>query len=156
GEGTTDVRIGDQVFGIVSGGAYAEAVVVHARTLAPIPLVNGKPLGFIEAAAIPEAFITAYDALVSQGLLSAGELALVHAVGSGVGTAAVQIAHAIGARAIGTARTKDKLDRAAALGLTAGLLVDGPRFADRVRELVTTQLRSSREGVDIALELVGG
>ena len=69
-------------------------------------------LSFAEAAAVPEAFITAYDALVAQSRLAAGETALVHAVGSGVGTAAVQIIRAIGARAIGTARTSAKLDRA--------------------------------------------
>ncbi|HVH44735.1 MAG TPA: NAD(P)H-quinone oxidoreductase [Labilithrix sp.] len=155
GPGTVDVRVGDRVYGIVSGGAYAEAVVVHARTLAPIPLVDGNPLGFAEAAAIPEAFLTAYDAMVLQCGLAAGETVLVHAVGSGVGSAAVQIARAIGASAIGTARTKDKLDRAESLGLRAGIVVEAgsggaPRFADRVRDA------TSGRGADVVLELVGG
>lgn len=155
GTGTTDVRAGDVVYGIVSGGAYAEAVVVHARTLARIPSVGGAPLGFVEAAAIPEAFLTAYDAMVLQGGLAPGESVLVHAVGSGVGTAAVQIARAIGAKAIGTARSKEKLERASALGLHAGITAEtnpdgSPRFAARVREA------TDGRGVDVVLELVGG
>ncbi|MBX3202141.1 MAG: NAD(P)H-quinone oxidoreductase [Labilithrix sp.] len=156
GTGATDVRVGDRVYGVVSGGAYAEAVVVHARTLAPIPSVSGAPLGFVEAAAIPEAFLTAYDAMVVQAGLAAGEVVLIHAAGSGVGTAAAQIARAIGARAIGTARSKDKLERAAALGLEAGIVAhtraDGSSvtFADRVREL------SEGRGADVVLDLVGG
>jgi NADPH:quinone reductase len=155
GIGTTDVRVGDRVYGIVSGGAYAEAVVVHARTLAPVPSVSGQPLGFVEAAAIPEAFLTAYDAMVAQGGLAAGETVLVHAAGSGVGTAAVQIARAIGARPIGTARSKEKLERAAALGLHAGIVAElgpggAPTFAARVREV------TEGRGVDVVLDLVGG
>lgn len=155
GSGTTDVRVGDRVYGIVSGGAYAEAVVVHARTLAPIPTVSGKPLGFVEAAAIPEAFLTAYDAMIVQCGLAAGETVVVHAVGSGVGTAAVQIARAIGARAIGTARSQEKLERARGLGLHAGIVAEvnpdgSPRFAARVRE------STDGRGADVVLELVGG
>ena len=153
GAGAVDWQVGDRVFGIVGGGAYAEAIVVHGRTLARMP----EGLDFTDAAAVPEAFLTAYDAMVLQGGLSAGETVLVHAVGSGVGTAAVQIARAIGARAIGTARTIDKVSRAAALGLAPG---DGivpergdagaPRFADRVRAL------TGGRGADVVLELVGG
>lgn len=152
GSGTTDVRVGDRVYGIVSGGAYSESVVVHARTLAPIPLVSGKPLDFNLAAAIPEAFLTAYDAMISQAALAAGETVLIHAVGSGVGTAAVQIARAIGARSIGTARTKEKVERAGALGLHAGIIAAGspPRFAADVRAA------NDGRGVDVILELVGG
>jgi len=155
GSGTTDVRVGDRVYGIVSGGAYAEHVVVHGRTLAKIPVVDGRPLGFVEAAAIPEAFLTAYDAMVLQGGLQPGETVLVNAAGSGVGTAAVQIARAIGARSVGTARSKDKLARAESLGLYAGVVAEtkddgSPRFAERVREA------TGGHGVDVVLELVGG
>lgn len=159
GPNTNEVRVGDRVFGVVGGGAYAEQVVVHARTLAPIPTMTKTkaPMGFVEAAAIPEAFLTAYDALVLQCGLASGETVLIHAVGSGVGTAAVQIARAIGAHAIGTARSKDKLERAEALGLSAGIVTDegaqgkdrSPIFADRVREI-------SGRGADVVLELVGG
>src|SRR5689334_13009300 len=105
GPGVEGVTLGDRVLGLVGGGAYAEYLVVHARTLARIP----DALSFTDAAAIPEAFTTAYDAMVLLGGLSAGENVLISAVGSGVGTAAVQIARAIGARSIGTARAKSKL-----------------------------------------------
>ena len=155
GSGTTDLRVGDRVYGIVSGGAYAEQVVVHARTLAKIPLVGGEPLDFTAAAAIPEAFLTAYDAMVLQCGLAAGETVLVHAVGSGVGTAAVQIARAIGAMSVGTARSKEKLGRAESLGMNAGVVAEStedgsPRFAERVREV------TGGRGADVVLELVGG
>lgn len=150
GSGVTELAKGDRVFGVVGGGGYAEAVVVHARTLARIP----DNLDFIEAAAIPEAFVTAYDAMVLQGGLGPGDVVLVHAAGSGVGTAAVQIARAIGARSIGTARTEAKLERARELGMTAGVvpsLRDGaPVFAEQVKEL------TEGRGADVVLELVGG
>jgi NADPH2:quinone reductase len=150
GEGVTDLAMGDRVFGVVGGGAYAEAVVVHARTLARIP----AELDFVHAAAVPEAFVTAYDAMVLQAGLAAGDVVLVHAAGSGVGTAAIQIARAIGARSIGTARTAAKLERARELGMSAGVVATTsngePRFATNVMEL--TQGR----GADVCLELVGG
>lgn len=148
-----ELGVGDRVYGVVSGGAYAEQVVVHARTLARIPDVSGAPLDFTLAAAIPEAFVTAYDAMVVQCGLTAGERVLVHAVASGVGIAAVQIARAVGAGAIGTTRSADKLRQAEAFGLDGGIVVGGegtPRFADRVREM------NGGRGVDLVLELVGG
>jgi putative PIG3 family NAD(P)H quinone oxidoreductase len=150
GRGVAEWKTGDRVFGVVGGGAYAEAVVVHARTLARIP----ESLDFIAAAAVPEAFVTAYDAMVLQAGLAAGDVVLVHAAGSGVGTAAVQIARAIGARSIGTVRTETKLERARELGMTAGVVPatrDGaPEFAAKVREL------TEGRGADVVLELVGG
>lgn len=147
GRDVTDLRVGDRVYGVVGGGAYAEHVVVHSRTLARLP----DAIDFETGAAIPEAFLTAYDAIVSQAGLAAGETVLVHAAGSGVGTAAVQIARAVGARAIGTSRTETKLDRAKAFGLHASVLTTGkpPRFAERVRD-------AAKGGVDVVLELVGG
>jgi NADPH:quinone reductase-like Zn-dependent oxidoreductase len=114
---------------------YAEYLTVHARTLAPMP----PGLSFTDAAAVPEAFVTAWDAMV-----------LVHAADSGVGTAAIQIARAIGARSIGTARTADKLERARPLGLDEGVLAEGGKFADEVRK------RTGGRGVDVVVELVGG
>lgn len=146
GEGVTELAVGDRVFGLVGGGAYAEQVVVHARALARVP----AGMSFTDAAASPEAFVTAYDAMVTQGRLAAGETALVHAAGSGVGTAAVQIARAIGARALGTARSEDKLARARALGMEGGVCVTGERFADAVLA------QTGGRGVDVVLELVGG
>ena len=146
GAGVTAWKPGDRVFGLVGGGAYAEQVVTHADTLAAMP----EGLSFTDAAAIPEAFITAWDAMVTQAGLGAGETVLVHAVGSGVGTAAVQIARALSARALGTARTAAKLARAAQLGMDRGFTVAGGKFADDV-------LRATGgRGVDVVLELVGG
>lgn len=146
GPGVTELRAGDRVFGVVAGGGYAEKIVVHARTVAPMP----RGLAFTDAAAIPEAFVTAYDAMVAQARLAAGEDVLVHAAGSGVGTAAIQIARAIGARPIGTARSQEKLDRARELGLALGVVAKEGRFADAVRSL------NGGRGVDVVLDLVGG
>lgn len=144
GPDVTELALGDRVMGLVAGGAYAEHVVLHERMLARVP----AGLGFAQAAAIPEAFVTAYDAMVVQGGLAAGETALIHAVGSGVGTAAVQIARAIGAVSVGTARSEQKLERARELGMTHGVLVKDGKFADAVL--------AATGGVDVILELVGG
>ena len=137
------LKVGDRVFGLVGGGSYAEAIVTHERATAKIP----DGLSFEYAAAIPEAFITAHDAIVTQAGLTAGETLLVHAVGSGVGTAAVQLAHALGAFTIGTARTADKLERAKPLGLGAGVIVVDGKFADAVKAI---------DQPHVVLELVGG
>jgi putative PIG3 family NAD(P)H quinone oxidoreductase len=145
GSGVSRLAIGDRVFGIVGGGGYAEAIVAHERTLARIP----EGLSFEQAAAIPEAFITAHDAIVGQAGLMGGETLLIHAVGSGVGTAAVQLGRALGAFTIGTARTADKLERAKALGLDAGIVPEGTSFAAAVK-------RADPVGAAVVLELVGG
>ncbi|HEX5581634.1 MAG TPA: alcohol dehydrogenase catalytic domain-containing protein, partial [Gemmatimonadaceae bacterium] len=107
GEGVTDWKVGDRVFGITAGGAYAEYLRVHAGVLARIP----DNLDWVSAAAVPEAFITAFDALVTQGALRAGERVLVTAVGSGVGVAAIQVTRALGATPYGTTRSPAKLER---------------------------------------------
>jgi putative PIG3 family NAD(P)H quinone oxidoreductase len=149
GPGVERLRTGDRVFGLVGGGGYAEQIVSHERALAKIP----DGMSFEDAAAVPEAFITAHDAIVTQAGLTSGETLLVHAAGSGVGTAAIQLGRALGARVIGTARTQDKLDRAKALGLDVGIVPtaasDGPRFADAVRAVCP-------DGVAVTLELIGG
>ena len=147
GDGVSDLGPGDRVFGVCGGGAYAEAVVLHARGLARMP----AGMSFTDAAAVPEAFITAWDALVVQAELQAGEWALIHAVGSGVGTAAAQIARAVGARSLGTSRTPDKLGRARAHGLDEGILAsDGSEVAEAVRRATGGQ------GADVVLDLLGG
>ena len=146
GAGVRGLAVGDRVFGLAGGGTYAEHVVLPAATVARLP----EGLSFVDGAAIPEAFVTAYDAMVVQAGLAAGETVLIHAVGSGVGTAAVQIARAIAARSIGTSRTAEKLERARALGLDEGVLVSGGSFAAEVRRL------TGGVGVEVVLELVGG
>ena len=145
GPGVERLAIGDRVFGLVGGGGYAEAVVSHERALAKIP----DGMSFEEAGAVVEAFVTAHDAIVTQGALRSGEPLLVHAIGSGVGTAAAQLGRALGAFVIGTARTPDKLDRARPLGMNHGIVVEGGKFADAVR---TTH----PDGAAVILELVGG
>jgi putative PIG3 family NAD(P)H quinone oxidoreductase len=140
GEGVERLKIGERVFGLVGGGGYAEYVVTHERALATIP----DGLGFEEAAAVPEAFITAHDAMITQAGLKMGEVMLVSAAGSGVGTAAIQLAHAIGATTVGTARSQDKLDRCKALGLDVGVVPADGKFADRV------------PAPAVVIELVGG
>lgn len=146
GPGASRFSTGDRVYGLVAGGAYAEQIVVHEREVAPIP----AGLATEEAAAIPEAFLTAYDALVAQARLAPGERVLIHAAGSGVGTAGVQIARALGCYVIGTSRTVDKLERARELGLDAGLLTRDGSFAAAVLDA------TGKSGVDVVLELVGG
>jgi NADPH2:quinone reductase len=120
-------------------------VIVHERETVKIP----DGLDDEQAAAVPEAFVTAYDALVTRGRLGSGERVLVHAAGSGVGTAGVQIARALGCLVVGTSRTKDKLDRCRALGLDVPIVPEGGAFAERV-------VAHTGDGVDVILELVGG
>lgn len=139
---------GHRVFGITAGGAQAEYLIAPPATLARVP----ENLGWSEAAAIPEAFITAHDALFTQASLEMGERVLVHAAGSGVGLAAVQLARAAGAIPFGTSRTLDKLERAREYGLEAFIAVGAEPeiFARAVREW------TGGAGVDVILDLVGG
>lgn len=147
GAGVTLHQAGDRVMGIVGGGAYAEAVVVPAHQAMPVP----DRLDLVEAAGVPEAFLTAWDALVLQMGLEEGETVLIHAVGSGVGTAALQIARARGARTVGTSRTPWKLERARELGLDHSVLAaDGEDWAEGVLDATGGQ------GADVILDLVGG
>ena len=141
-------RSGDRVFGIAAGGAQAEFLSIHGGLLASVP----ASMSWTDAAAVPEAFMTAFDALVTQAELRAEERLLVNAVGSGVGLAAVQLARVIGATAYGTSRTAGKLDAAREWGMTDGLtLADGPApLADWAR----TATRG--RGMSVVLELVGG
>lgn len=148
GPGALLWKVGDRVFGIVGGGAYAEFVVTHERALAPIP----PRLTWTDAAAVPEAFITAHDALVIQAALRPAERVLIHAVGSGVGLAALQIVRAAGGVAYGDARTPEKIDRARSLGLADGLVV-----GDDVAELPHRAAHWTHgAGMDVVLDLVGG
>ncbi|HYY59136.1 MAG TPA: NAD(P)H-quinone oxidoreductase, partial [Pyrinomonadaceae bacterium] len=148
GEEVRSWRVGQRVFGITAGGAQAEYLVVPQGALALIP----PNLDWAEAAAVPEVFITAHDALFTQAGLSMGERVLIHAAGSGVGTAAIQLARAAGARAYGTSRTPEKLERAREYGLDEGVAVgDQPSlFADAVRGW------TNGAGVNVVLDLVGG
>lgn len=136
---------GDRVMAVVGGGAYAERIGVHERQLLPIP----ASIDTIAAAAIPEVFMTAFDALVVQGGLTSGRWALVHAGASGVGTAAIQIAKALGARIAVTA-SAGKLDRCRELGADVTVDYRSQSFADEVAAV------TGREGVDVVLDVIGG
>lgn len=140
--------VGQRVFGITAGGAQAEYVFAPESTLVEIP----SNLDWAEAAAVPEAFITAHDALFTQARLEMGERVVVHAAGSGVGLAAIQLASASGAIVYGTSRTPEKLERARGYGLDEVVAVnnDPKIFAAAVREW------TGGAGVEVILDLVGG
>lgn len=146
GRGAGLWAVGNRVMGIVAGGGHAEYLVVHEREAVRIP----QNLPWEEAAAVPEVFMTAYDALIRQAELRAEERLLIHAVGSGVGLAALQLARGIGATVLGTSRTPEKLTRAAEWGLETGLDTAPEQLPDAVREA------TSGDGVHVVLDLVGG
>lgn len=146
GEGAGLWAVGNRVMGIVGGGGHAEQVVVHEREAIRIP----QNLDWEEAAAVPEAFLTAYDALFRQLDLTVGERLLIHAVGSGVGTAGLQLASAAGATVIGTSRTAEKLRRAKELGLETGVDTSTEDLAEAVNQA------TYGSGVHAVLDLVGG
>jgi putative PIG3 family NAD(P)H quinone oxidoreductase len=145
GEKVTAWSIGDRVMGITSGGAYAEKLAIHERQAMAVPSGMSLP----DAAGIPEVFITAWDALVVQGGLTSGRWAMVHAGASGVGTAAIQICKAIGARIVVTC-SGGKVEACRALG--ADVVVDyGTQ--DFVAEVATA---TGGAGVDVILDVIGG
>lgn len=145
GPGVTLWQAGDRVMGIVGGGAHAELVCVHEREAIAIP----QRLPFDVAAAIPEAFLTAYDAIVKQLVMQPGETLLIHAVGSGVGTAALQLAGRAGLRVLGTSRSPQKLERAASLGMLSAIDASGEDWPARVEALFPL-------GIDAVMDLVSG
>ena len=136
---------GDPVFALMPGGAYAEFVSLPAS----MALLMPPNLDFHQAASIPEVFITAYDALFNRLQLSSGESVLIHAVGSGVGTAAVQLAHVVGALTLGTAGSDDKLQRASVIGLDRGINYTKDDFAAAVSEF------TQNKGVNCILDVIG-
>ena len=144
GERVTLWQLGDAVMGIEAGGAYAERIATHERQLMRVPAV----VGIADGAAIPEVFLTAWDALVVQGGLTSGRWALVHAGASGVGTAGIQIAKSIGAR-IAVTCSSGKMDLCRALG------------ADLVLERspapwLTEAMAAVPDGFDTILDVIGG
>jgi putative PIG3 family NAD(P)H quinone oxidoreductase len=145
GDRAKHFKIGDRVFGITASEAQAEYLLADESAVARIP----DSLSFAEAAAVPEVFITADDAIFTQCDLQAGEWLLIHAVGSGVGLAALQLAKANGSFVAGTSRTQDKLDRCKEFGLDLPLLAREPVFAEDVKQ-------ASGSGANVVLDLVGG
>jgi NADPH2:quinone reductase len=144
GPGVSSWSTGARVMGLVGGGGHARHVVVHAREAVAIPDV----LGWEEAAAVPEVFFTAWDALSARLCVTLGDRVLIHAVGSGVGTAALQLARACGATVVGTSRTASKLAAARGLGLEHAIDASSPDWPD--------QVLAATGGVDAVVDLVGG
>ncbi|MEM9607473.1 MAG: NAD(P)H-quinone oxidoreductase [Actinomycetota bacterium] len=145
GERVRSWRVGDEVMGIVGGGAYAERLTTHERAALPVP--STVPL--TDAAALPEVYLTAYDALVVQGGMTSGRWALVHAGASGVGTAAIQIMKAIGARIIVTA-SSGKIAACRELGADVAVDYTSESFVEAVTEA------TGGLGVDCVLDVIGG
>jgi NADPH:quinone reductase len=139
GPDVRDLREGERVFGIVGGGAHATHALTTESLCVPVP----AGLDVVDAGGIPEVFVTAHDALFTQGRLHPGERVLIHGVGSGVGTACIQLVRAAGAESVGTARSPDKLDRARELGLDRGVVASDD-MADEIGD------------VDLVIDLVGG
>jgi putative PIG3 family NAD(P)H quinone oxidoreductase len=144
GERVTSLVPGDRVCGLVQSGAHAERLAVAALTLSKVP----AGLDLRDAAAIPEAFITAHDALFARGAFGLGQTALVHAVGSSVGLAAIGLIQRAGGRALGTSRTPAKLERAAAHGLDRGFPLDDG-WVKAVLEA------TGGRGADVVLDFLG-
>jgi len=150
GAGVVRWHLGDRVMGLVGGGAHAELVAVHEDEAIAIPAA----MTFSDAAAIPEAFLTAWDAMVLRGRAVAGDRVLVHAIGSGVGTAAAQLGRRLGLAVIGTSRTPDKLERCRELGMVAGVLTtaeDWPAQVGEPVQVVIDTLGASVFGQNVSL-----
>ena len=147
GRRVRDVEAGDRVMGLLGGGGYAEKVVVPASLALPVP----DGLDFVEAAAIPEVFLTAHDALSRRACFEAGEAVLIHSVGGGVGTAALQLARVAGAAVVVGTASGAKLERLEAAGLAPDVAVDRHEadFAEAARRA------TGGRGVDVVLDTVG-
>jgi putative PIG3 family NAD(P)H quinone oxidoreductase len=144
-----DWQAGDQVMGIETGGGYAEQLVTNGRLALRVP----AGLNLADAAAVPEVFLTAWDALIVQGGLTSGRWALVHAGASGVGTAAIQIVKAIGAR-IAVTCSAGKVEACRALGADLVLERSPADWSTALREGLAEHRRT--DGVDVVLDVIGG
>jgi putative PIG3 family NAD(P)H quinone oxidoreductase len=139
-------HIGDKVFALLPGGGYAEKAAVPYQMLMGLP----EEWSFAYGAAVPEVWYTAFVNLFLEGNLATGETALIHAGGSGVGTAAIQLARAVGAMAFVTAGSHDKLERCRRLGAQLSINYKEQDF------LSALMAATGGEGVDVILDPVGG
>jgi putative PIG3 family NAD(P)H quinone oxidoreductase len=141
----TDMNIGDRVFGLVNGGGYAQYCVMDHKMAFPMP----EDWGYREAAAVPEVFLTASERLFTNGNLQSGQTVIIHAGGSGVGTAAIQLAHYVGARVYITAGSDEKITKCLSLGADLGINYKTHDFVQVVLE------KTDQEGVDLVLDCIG-
>jgi tumor protein p53-inducible protein 3 len=145
GPHTRKFKKGDRVMGLVSGGAYAEYVAINEELALPIP----ENLSFEEAAAIPETFITAYQALFLIGEIQPNQWILVHSGAGGVGTAAIQLIREIGAKSLVTASSLEKIEACLELGASAGFNHQSGPFASKVLDV------TEGHGVDLIIDFMG-
>lgn len=146
GDAVKGRKLGDKVMALVAGGGYAEYCTAPAAQCLPIP----KGLDMIEAAAMPETFFTVWSNVFDRGRLTAGESILVHGGSSGIGTTAIQLAHAFGARVFTTAGSADKCAACEKLGAARAINYRDEDFVTVVRDL------TGGAGVDVILDMVGG
>ncbi|MBJ6134785.1 NAD(P)H-quinone oxidoreductase [Ochrobactrum sp. Q0168] len=146
GAGVKRFKKGDQVVALLPGGGYAEYAVVHETNALPLP----SGYGYIEAAAIPETFFTVWHNVFQRGGLTAGETLLIHGGSSGIGTTAIQLGKAFGAKVIVTAGSKDKCDACVKLGADHAINYRDEDFVTAVKEL------TGGKGADVILDMVGG
>jgi putative PIG3 family NAD(P)H quinone oxidoreductase len=137
---------GDQVCALVSGGGYAEFCAAPAPQCLPIP----RGLDLIQAAAIPETFFTVWTNVFERGRLVSGESILIHGGSSGIGTTAIQLAHAFGARVFATAGSREKCAACESLGAERAFNYRETDFVAAVRDV------TAGRGVDVVLDMVGG
>ena len=138
-------ELGDRVFGLVSGGAYAEYAIIDYRMAMHIP----EDWSFEKAAAVPEVFFTANETLFKLGSLSCDESVLIHAGGSGVGTAGIQMANNAGAKVFITTGSNQKIEKAKMLGCTEGINYKTHDFAESIKNL------TEGKGVDVVQDFIG-
>jgi len=150
GEGVSQFKIGDAVCALVSGGGYAEYCTAPAPQCLPVP----KGLSMIEAAAVPETFFTVWTNVFERGRLKAGEIFLCHGGASGIGTTAIQLAKAFGARVFATAGTDDKCAAVTRLGAERCINYKTEDYVAVVKE--ATKGDPKGEGTDVILDMVGG
>jgi len=146
GAGVTRWKQGDQVMALVVGGGYAEYCLAHESHALPVP----SGLSLIEAAAVPETFFTVWYNAFERGRLAAGETALIHGGTSGIGTTAIQLAKAFGARAIATAGTLEKCEACRKLGAEVAINYKTEDFVE------ATKKATGGRGVDLVLDIIGG
>ena len=145
GAAVTGFELGDRVFGLVGGGGYAEYAIIDCQMAMHIP----EDWSFEKAAAVPEVFLTANETLFKLGCLSSGESVLIHAGGSGVGTAGIQMANNVGAKVFITAGSNEKIEKAKMLGCTEGINYKTHDFAESIKNL------TEGKGVDIVQDFIG-
>ena len=146
GEGVTAWKLGDQVCALAHGGGYAQYCAVHESHALPVP----KGLSMVEAAALPETFFTVWVNVFDMAGLKAGEWLLIHGGSSGIGTTAIMLAKAFGAKVIVTAGSDEKCDACRKLGADAAINYKTTDFVPAVKEI------TGGHGADVILDMVGG